>query len=452
MMKNRDSELEEKESPAVPLPSSPSFAFNHMNTTQESASVQTHVEQFLRQAAQSPELAVHLSPQDLPRLLQLGFAHMLEAALDKERQWHLAEHPADRANGYAPSRTLHVGTTAVPVDRPRTRQGFYPAVLPKHQRHLPEAYQELLQNILLGAKSFAAARRSLQALGLGYSAEQVEALLEELHQQAQAFFRRPLAPDWFCLFADAKIIDLKDEQDQVKTAVHFLVLGLSLEGKKELLTAATFWGNEVLDAWRQVLLGLSNRGLLRVLLLVTDDFSGLAPLVKSLFPHTDHQLCTVHLFRNAQRHLSPEDYTRFHEAWREIYAASSFETAQAKLRQLCERLRPNNPAYVQHLEKRTALYLAFFKYPAGLRAQLRTTNLPEGLNNQIENLRRNAGGHFHSQRETLIKMKLLADQLYAGPWSRVSPSIKTNLAALTNLFRLRFESELNAEQFLTQSF
>ncbi len=423
-----------------------------MNTTHDSATLQGHVAQFLVQAAQSPELAAQLTPQDLPQLLQLGVAKMLEAALEKERAWHLEDHPQDRANGYAPARTLHVGTTPVPLERPRTRQGFYPPVLPKHQRHLPQAYQQLLQNILLGAKSFAAARRSLQALGLGYSPEQVQALLEELHQQARAFFSRPLAPDWLCLFADAKVIELKDEQDQVKTAVHFLVLGLSLEGRKELLTATTFWGHEVLEAWRQVLVGLKNRGLLRVLLLVTDDFSGLAPMIKSLFPNTDHQLCTVHLFRNAQRHLSATDYTRFRQAWRELCAASSFDTAQAKLRQLYEQLRPANPAYVQHLEKRTAHYLAFFKYPPALRAQLRTTNLPEGLNNQVENLRRNAGGHFHSQREALIKMKLLADQLYAGPWSRVSPTVKANLPALTHLFHQRFEAQINDEQFLTQSF
>ena len=452
MKKNRENKLEEKESSAVPSPSSPSSCFTHMNTTQSSPPVQEHLEQFLQQAALSPELAHHLSPQDLPRLLQLGFARMLEAALGQERQWYLADHPEDRANGYAPARTLHVGPTPVPVERPRTRQGFYPAVLPKHQRHLPEAYQQLLQSILLGAKSFAAAKRSLQALGLGYSAEQVQALLEELHQQARAFFGRPLAADWFALFADAKIIELKDEQDQVKTAVHFLVLGLSLEGRKELLCATTFWGHEVLEAWRQVLVELQNRGLRRALLLVTDDFSGLLPLVKSVLPNTDHQLCTVHLLRNAQRHLSAQDYSSFLRTWRDVCASSSFESAQAKLRQLWDRLRPQNSAYVQHLEKRTAHYLAFFKYPQALRPHLRTTNLPEGLNNQIENLRRNAGGHFHSQREALIKVKLLADQLYAGPWSRVCPTIKAHLPALTHLFHQRFQAEINDEQFLTQCF
>jgi transposase-like protein len=414
-----------------------------MNNNQESSAVQAHLDQFFTQLAQCPELEGQLGPADLPQLLEAGLAHVLKGALQRERQFHLAAHPQDRANGYAPKRTLKLGTTAVPLERPRTRQGFYPAVLPKHQRYLPEAYQQLLRNLLLGARSFSAARRTLQALGLGYSPEQVEQLLEELHQEAKSFFTRPLSTDWLCLFIDAKIIDLKDEHEQVKKAVHFLVIGIGLDGKKEILTAATFWGNEVLESWRKVLLELKNRGLVRVLLLVTDDFSGLAPMIKSLFPNSDHQLCTVHLLRNAQRHLSLEDYCSFKEAWREIQTASSFESAQTKFRELLERLRPNNQAWVEHLEKRTANYLAFVQYPAPVHAQLRSTNLPEGLNNQIENLRRNAGGHFHSQREALIKMKLLTNQLYDYKWSRPNPKFLGQIGTLNQMFRQHFETELN---------
>jgi transposase-like protein len=414
--------------------------------------VQAHLESFFNQLANSPELEGQLSPADLPQLLEAGLSHVLNTALQKERQFHLQDHPEDRANGYAPTRTLKVGSTTVQMDRPRTREGFYPAVLPKHQRYLPEAYQQLLRNILLGARSFNAARRTLQALGLGHSAEQVEQLLEELHQEAKSFFTRPLGPDWLALFMDAKLIELKDEHEQVKQAVHFLVVGVGLDGKKEILSACTFWGNEVLEAWRKVLIDLKNRGLVRVLLLVTDDFSGMAQLIRGLFPNSDHQLCTVHLLRNAQRHLSLEDYTLFKEVWREIQSASSFETAQSRLRALLEQLRPNNKAWVEHLEKRTANYLVFLKYPTPVHPQLRSTNLPEGLNNQIENLRRNAGGHFHSQREALIKMKLLTNDLYTHKWSRANPTFLAQLGTLNQMFRQHFEAELNPENFLTQSF
>ncbi|HWW03086.1 MAG TPA: IS256 family transposase [Candidatus Acidoferrum sp.] len=423
-----------------------------MDSTHDRPRLQAHLDEFFGRIANSPELCEQLSPEDLPQLLEAGLSHVLNNTLKTERQFHLQAHPEDRANGYAPKRTLNIGATTVALDRPRTRQGFYPAVLPKHQRHLPQAYQQLLRNILLGARSFNAARRTLQALGLGYSPEQVEQLLQELHEEAKNFFTRPLGPDWLCLFIDAKLIELKDEHDVVKQAVHFLVVGIGLDGKKDILTATSFWGNEVLEAWRKVLIDLKNRGLVRVLLLVTDDFSGLAPLVKGLFPNSDHQLCTVHLLRNAQRHLSLEDYTTFKQTWREIHAASSFESAQTKFRTLLQELRPANKAWVEHLEKRVANYLSFIKYPTPVRPHLRSTNLPEGINNQIENLRRNAGGHFHSEREALIKMKLLTNDLYDHRWSRGCPTLLTHLGTLNQMFRHHFELELNPEIFLTQNF
>lgn len=423
-----------------------------MKTTSPSLSPQAHLEQAVQTMMEALAPLLPSSPQELPQLLQAGLAQLLAAALQKEREFYLEAHPGDRANGYAPARTLDVGTTTVAFERPRTRQGFYPALLPKHQRQLPHAYQELLHQILLGSRSFAAAKRTLQAMGLSYSPEQTEHLLQQLHQEAQDFFTRPLHPDWLVVWADAKIIDLKDDHDQIKSAVHFLVLGIGLDGRKQVLSAAIFWGHEILQAWRQALIDLKNRGLTRVLLWVTDDFSGLAGLLQGLFPNSLHQLCTVHLLRNAQRHLSPEDYALFKETWRELSATSSPEAAQTKFRALLEKLRPANPAWVEHLEQRTAHYLVFLSFPSSLRPHLRSTNLPEGLNNQIENLRRNAGGHFHSKREALIKIKLLADQLYQTRWRRPCSHIITNLASLTRRFQQRFEAELDQKNFLTQNF
>ena len=128
------------------------------------------------------------------------------------------------------------------------------------------------------------------------------------------------------------------------------------------------------------------------------------------------------------------------------------ESAQSQFRALLERFRPANKAWVEHLEKRVANYLIFLHFPPQLRPHLRSTNLPEGINNQIENLRRNAGGHFHSQREALIKMKLLTDQLYQNKWHQPCPHIITHLATMNQCFRQRFEAELDNEKFLTLNF
>jgi len=188
---------------------------------------------------------------------------------------------------------------------------------------------------------------------------------------------------------------------------------------------------------------------LPVLLVVTDDFPGLEPLLRSLLPGSDHQLCTVHLLRNARRHLSPTDYETFHQTWQDICSSSSFDTAREKWQTLLLFLTPDYSSYAQHLESRTQAYLTFMHYPRAARPNLRTTNLPEGLNNLIENLRRNSGGHFHSEREVKIKMKILFDQLYRSKWAKPHPTLVSYLQQLTQAFRKRFEQELPPLSFLT---
>lgn len=448
MRKEFGKTIEEKEGRVESSPSFPS-SLNQMHSNQNPSSIQERLQGLCTYISQDPLLSSLMRQGQLQSLLEAGFGQLLQAALLKERQLHLAAEAQDRGNGFAPERVLHVGTTPVRLQVPRTRAGFYPGLLPKHQRHLPEAYHQLLADILLQAKSFKAALRTMEALGLSYCPEQLEELLQEL---AKTFFTRPLHPDWLFVYIDAKIVQLKDDHAQVKKAIHFLAIGVSLRGEKELLLAQLFWGNEVLEAWRKVLIGLRNRGLTRVLLLITDDFSGLAPLMSSLLPQSEHQLCCVHLLRNAYRHFSPQHYTMFKQSWREIEAASSFEAAKAKFLQLLDELRPANRSFVEHLQSRADHYLAFMKYPGAIREQIRSTNLPESINNLIENLRRNAGGHFHSEREARVKLKLLADQLYAGPWSRINPRLSSQLQSVLTMFKQRFETELTTDNLLTQTF
>jgi len=392
------------------------------------------------------------SPSDLQSYLQAGFSALLNATLLKEREFYLQQHPEDRANGYAPVRSVQIKTTPVEVERPRTRKEFYPALLPKYQRHIPSDYQQLLEQVLLEARSFRSALRTLKAMGLSYSQKELETLLGEIETEARLFHERPLAPDWLVLYMDAKVVDLKDEHDHVKKAIHFLVIGINFEGRKEIICSKIYWGHETLDCWKKVFVELKSRGLTRVLLLISDDFSGLKKLVEGFWHLSDHQLCTVHLLRNARRQLAPDAYALFTQSWSEIIAASSMDTAREKWLKLLDKLRSDYPSWVAHLQPRTDHYLQFMNYPSHIRRNIRSTNLPEGINNLIETMRRNAGGHFHSQREAQIKMKLLIDRLMSQKWKKPNPMFKHHLPTLTRRFKQRFEEELPPDHFLTQYF
>jgi len=422
------------------------------DTTANRDVLQERTEELMKRFTSDEILGGLTSPDDLRNYLEKGFNALLNTAMLKEREMYLQEHPEDRGNGYAPSRSVKVKTTPVEVERPRTRGDFYPAMLPRYQRHIPSEYQHMLERILLDSKSFSAALRTMKALGMSYSEKELESLLSEIETEAETFHNRRLEPDWIALYIDAKVIDLKDEHNQVKKAIHFLVVGINFEGRKEIICSRIYWGNEKIECWKNLFIDLKKRGLTRLLLMVTDDFSGLKKLIAGFWSLSDHQLCTVHLLRNAQRQLKADDYSEFTRTWSEIIVSSSLETAREKWLALLDQLREDYPSWVKHLQERTDQYLQFMNYPSQIRKHIKSTNLPEGINNLIETVSRNAGGHFHTQRELNIKMKLMIDNLSRNKWKNPNPMFKHNLPSLMRRFKERFEGELPPDHFLTQYF
>ncbi len=86
-----------------------------------------------------------------------------------------------------------------------------------------------------------------------------------------------------------------------------------MEGRKNLLSYYIYFGSETKEDWLQILNDLIKRGVKRVMVIVSDDFPGLAQAIKALFPETDHQLCFVHMQRNINRNMSKQDAKKFYE-------------------------------------------------------------------------------------------------------------------------------------------
>jgi len=177
-----------------------------------------------------------------------------------------------------------------------------------------------------------------------------------------------------------------------------------------------------------------------VLIVVHDDFSGLLPVTQSLFPNADVQLCAVHMQRNAKTHLNKPDAVKFQQRWRAIKSAWNLELAHQQFEELCDRFAQSSVSFIAELRKKRPHYLAFLSYPESIRRSFSTTNAVEAINGQLEIMRRNSGGYFHSEDILKLKLGLAISSLEEGQWRSPARSICAVLHQLNAMFQSRFET------------
>ena len=357
-----------------------------------------------------------------------------------ERKAYLERILQDKPNGFY-DRSLQLGTIPLEVRVPRTRSGdFRPASLPApYQRGYREEIQALLLGLLASSRSLNAAKDALQKMGLSSSQQDLDQVAAGLIEELELRNSRPLDCDLLALFLDGKYIEFRDG-DRLRSACIYVVVGLRRDGRKQVLTCQARVGRENLEDWKTVLRGLLERGLRRVLIVVHDDFSGLLPITQSLFPNSDVQLCAVHMQRNAKTHLTKADAGEFQQRWRAIKSCWSPELAQQQFEELCDRFANSSGGFIAELRKKRTHYLAFLSYPETVRRSFSTTNTVEAINGQLEILRRNSGGYFHSEEVLKLKLGLAISSLEEGRWRSPGRTVCAVLHQLNAMFQSRFEA------------
>jgi transposase-like protein len=398
----------------------------------------------------TPSAIPEFVKSDVEKILQSGLADLslrellgllITSVGTAERKVYLENATHDQSNGFY-DRSLQVGSVPVEVRVARTRSGeFRPTTLPsRYRRGYTEEIESILIGLLASSRSVNAAKVALGRMGLSSSEQDLERVAAGLIEELELRNSSPVAPDLIALFIDAKYIELR-EGDKLRCASIYMAVGMGLDGRKHVLCCMAKTGRESLEGWKTILRGLIERGLRRLMILVQDDFSGLLPISKSLFPQTDIQLCTVHMQRNAKTHLSKTDAAEFHQRWNAIKACWDPETANHQFEELCDHFTDRYPTWIPDLRKKRQHYLSFLKYPESLRPSFSTTNLVEAINGQLEIMRRNSGGYFHSDDTLKLKLGLAVSTLHNGRWRRGPiASIHSVLPQLNAMFQSRFES------------
>ncbi len=187
------------------------------------------------------------------------------------------------------------------------------------------------------------------------------------------------------------------DNSKVKQATCYVVLGIDLEGKKDIFGIYTFFGKENKADWMKVFEDLITRGLKKVLIIVSDDFPGIIDAVKIAYPYADHQLCFVHLQRNVKRHMTKEDSSKFNKELERIRLSSSdIDEAVSAFNQLCNEYLSKYPRFLKGILEKAEYYFAHIRYPEEIRKHIYTTNAVESINSIIEKIRMKSGGYFQS--------------------------------------------------------
>jgi transposase-like protein len=367
---------------------------------------------------------------------------LINALMAKERDVFLKNNANNKANGYY-DRTLSCGLGKLDLTIPHDRLGeFRPFLLPKQWHRGEQTYEDLTASLIIHAYSPNKIKAILNNLGLPYSKNDIDELKESLYQKSMEFKTRELDTDVFCIYIDAYHTKIKDDDsNKVKKAAIYTVIGIDLDGNKEVYGYYEFFGSEKKEFWLSVFNDLISRGLTRPLLIVSDDFPGLSKAIETLYPKTDHQLCFVHMMRNVRRHMSRQDAKFFNDSIKHIRTLRDFDKAISEFDKLCSNYIKKYKYFIDILLSKKDNYFVFLKYPYGVRKHIYTTNPSENINSRLEVLRVNLGGYFQSPKTLNIAIQVLIDKIKINRWSKPMPAFREFQYEIHQMFNQKFASD-----------
>lgn len=323
-----------------------------------------------------------------------GIEGLLEVELSEdlgsERYQRLEGQRSGYRNGYR-KRSLCVPGGTVMLRVPRgllfgiqgESREWNSRLLPRYQKRLAEVDEAVLSCYLAGTNT----RKIKGALapllsGAGLSRSTVSRMVCALKEQFQAWRRAPLS-GLKCryLYLDALFLRLRRDGKVVSTPVLVAIAVLS-NGQKQLISMEIS-GSESLQAWKNFLEDLVERGLLAPRLCIIDGSAGLRAALKLTWPQAEVQRCLVHKLRNllakAPKHSQAElkaDFNRIAHARGEREARLAYKEFIAEWHSRC-------PSAANSLKEGGEELFTHYRFPATQWRSLRTTNPIERLNEEF---------------------------------------------------------------------
>jgi transposase-like protein len=289
---------------------------------------------------------------------------------------------ANRRNGTS-SKTLRTDQGPMEISIPRDRNGeFEPTIIGKHQREWRGFDDKILSMYSLGLSTRGIQENIKEIYNVDISPELVSRVTDEVKGLVDEWRHRPLETFYPVIFFDALRVNIRDEGHVSKKAI-YLALAIRLDGQKELLG---MWieRNEGSKFWMGILNELKNRGVEDMLIAAVDGLTGFPDAVQAVFPHTEVQLCMVHMVRNSVKYAPYKDRKAVSSDLKEIYLAPSADAAEGALNRFSEKWDHKYPAISVSWRNRWNEVIPFMKFSPEIRKAIYTTNAIESVNYTLQ--------------------------------------------------------------------
>lgn len=371
--------------------------------------------------------------------------NIIHEIMNKEKSRFLDDTQNDKANG-SYTRNLNTSVGKLNLQVPRLRSGeFRSSLLPNKYQRYDESFEELIFSFLINGDSKNEIIYKMKSRGIAFSEKAYDEIFQFIKKQMEDFKSQELDSEYNFIYIDAYHCMIKDTKDKrIKKSVIYTVLGVDKFANKSIIGFYQFFGHENKTTWMEVFQDLINRGLKRVLMFISDDFSGMSEAIKTLFPYSDIQKCIVHLDRNLYRNMQKDDAKFVTKKLYEIKATCNTYQSGILLYQsdVLDKFKKKYPTFIKHLEKRKTEHMCFLKYPEAIRKHIYTTNPVESVHSSFEKMRIKKGGFFQSMDTLNVSIFIVSDKLNLT-WKKPIPMIKSKIYELNQMFNLKFYEEEN---------
>lgn len=359
----------------------------------------------------------------------------LTAQLGYEKYEAKGRNSGNSRNGKR-TKTVKSSGGDIEVAVPRDRTGAYePHLLAKYRHNTNELEKKVIAMYSRGLSTHDIEAMLQETYGVSLSAGAVSTITDKVWPLVEEWQNRPLARLYPIIYLDALYIKLRREGHVENVAV-YIVLGVDVEGHRDVLGHWVSDGAEGANFWLSVLSDLQSRGVADVLIACVDGLSGFSQAIAAVFPHCQVQRCIIHQIRASLKYVVSKDQKAFVKDLKKVYQAPTREEAETQLLQLSELWGDKYAVAVRSWENNWETLTPFFDYPAQIRRLIYTTNTIEAYHRQLRKVTKTKGAL--PSAKSVRKLLYLANDRIIKKWTMPIP----NWALILNQLVIRFKDRI----------